>query len=66
MHHTFPESMQAEKEFDRLAAQHRPLDFHRAVAAGTFERIAAPDLQNEITPQRAHESSAALGWRLDE
>ena len=63
MHHTFPESMQAEKEFDFLTAQHRPHDFHRAVAAGTFERIAAPDLQDEITPQGAHESGTALGWR---
>jgi len=42
--HAFPESMETEKEFDLLAAQHRLLDFHRAVAAGTFERIAAPDL----------------------
>ena len=24
MHHTFPESMQAEKEFDFITAQHRP------------------------------------------
>ena len=58
--------METQKEFDFLTEQHRPHDLHRAVAAGTFERIAATNLKNEIAPQGAHESGAALGWWLDE
>ncbi len=39
-----------------LALLHR---LHHALAAWTFERIAAPDLKDEIAPKGAHESGTA-------
>ncbi len=51
--------------FNFLATQHGPHDFHGAGTARALERIPTPDLENEITPQGTHQSSAALGRRLD-
>jgi hypothetical protein len=47
--------VQAEKKFDFLTFEYELCEFHLAVATRAFERIAAPDLNHEITPQWAHE-----------
>ncbi len=40
--------------------------FHGALAAGALERVAAPDLEDEVTPERAHVAGPAFGRCGDE
>jgi hypothetical protein len=51
---SLPEAVEAEEELNFLAADDFADGFHGALAAGTFERIAAPCLQDEVTPEGAH------------
>jgi hypothetical protein len=40
--------------FDFLAADDLANRFHRALAAGALERVAAPNLEDEVAPEGAH------------
>jgi hypothetical protein len=59
MQHAFLEGVQTQKEFHLFTSRHRLHHLFHAVAAWTFERIAAPDLKDEIAPKGAHESGTA-------
>ena len=58
--------MEAEEEFDFLATDDLAHRFHRALAARTFEWIATPDFQYEVTPEGAHVAGGLLRRRGDE
>lgn len=51
---SLPEAVEVEKELNFLAADDFADGFHGALAAGAFERIAAPCFQDEVTPEGAH------------
>jgi len=61
-----PQSVEAEEEFDFLAADDLADGFHGALAARTFEWIATPDFQYEVTPQGAHVAGGLFGRGGDE
>jgi hypothetical protein len=46
--------VEAEEKLDFFAADHLPDRFHAAFAARAQERVATPDLENEVAPQGAH------------
>jgi hypothetical protein len=48
---TFPEAVEADEEFDFLAPDEGADGFHVAFAAGALERVAAPDFEDEVTPE---------------
>lgn len=50
---SLPKAVEAEEEFDFLAAGNLANRFHDALAAGAFEWIAAPDLEDEVAPEGA-------------
>ena len=58
--------MQAEEELDLLRPEEAADRFQGARAAGTLERIATPDLQDEIPPEGAHVACPTLGRCGDE
>lgn len=66
MDDSFPESVEAEEELDLAGAQEGADGFHGALAAGALERVATPDFEDEVTPERAHVAGSALGRRWDE
>ena len=71
----FPKSVQAEEEPGFLRADELADGPHRAVAAGAFERVAAPGLEDEIASARTQGTGTRpvgrgpaiprllLGWR---
>jgi hypothetical protein len=63
---TLPKAMETEEEFDLLAVDDLADRFHGALAAGAFERIAAPDLENQVTPERAQVAGGLFGRGRDE
>ena len=63
---SLPEAVEAEEEFDFLAADDFAHRFHGALAARTFEWIAAPDLEDEVAPEGAHVTGGLLGRGGDE
>ncbi len=58
----FPHSVEAQEELDLFGAGEGSVHFHEALAAGTEERVLAPDAQDEISPEGA-EVAGALGGR---
>jgi hypothetical protein len=40
--------------------------FHRALAARTLERVATPDLEDEVAPEGAHVAGSTFGRGGDE
>jgi hypothetical protein len=63
---SFPEAVEADEEFDFLAADHSAGDLHRPIAARAEERVAAPHLEDEVAPEGAHVAGSAFGRRWDE
>lgn len=63
---SFQKSVEAEEEFDLLAADDLADGFHGALAARALERVAAPNFQDEVTSQRAHVSGGLFGRCWDE
>ena len=62
-----PQAVEAEEELDFLAADHLAHRLHRPFAAWALERIAAPDFQDEVAPERAHFAGGFfVGWRDEE
>jgi hypothetical protein len=51
---SLPKAVEAEEELDFLAADDFADGFHCALAAGALQRVAAPDLEDQVTPERAH------------
>ena len=66
MDDSFPEAVETEKELGLAGAQEGADGFHGALAAGALERVATPDFEDEVTPERAHVAGSALGRRWDE
>ncbi len=66
MDETFPQAVEAEEELDLARAQVGANGFHGSLAAGALERVATPDFEDEVTPERAHVAGSALGRRWDE
>jgi len=62
----FPQAVEAEKKLNFLASDDFADRFHGALAAGTFERVAAPCFQDEVTPEGAHVAGGLLRRRGDE
>ena len=62
----FPETVEAEEELDFLVADEGADGFHGALAAGALEGIAAPHLEDEVAPERAHVAGPAFGRGGDE
>ena len=60
MDNALPEAVEAEEEFDFLAADHSAGDLHRPIAAGAEERVAAPHSEDEVAPQGAHVAGSAF------
>jgi hypothetical protein len=58
----FPQAVEAKGEFVFLAADDLANRFHRALAAGALERIAAPNLEDEVAPEGTHVTGGLL-WR---
>ena len=58
--------MEAEEEFDLTGSQVSADGFHGALAAGALERVASPDLKDEVAPKGAHVAGPALGRGGDE
>ena len=66
MDDALPQSVEAQEELDFLAADDGADRLHGAFAAGALQRVAAPDLQDEVAPERAHVAGGLLGRRWDE
>ena len=63
MDDAFPEAVEPEKEFDFLATENLADGLHGALAAGALERVAAPNLEDEVAPEGAHVAGGLFGWR---
>jgi hypothetical protein len=63
---SLPKSMEAEVEFDFLAPDDGADPLHGALAARTLERVAAPDLEDEVAPEGAHVPGSTSGRGGDE
>jgi hypothetical protein len=63
---SLPKPVEAEEELDFLASDDFAHRFHGALAARTFEWIATPDFQYEVTPQGAHVAGGLFGRGGDE
>ena len=61
-----PQPVEAEEELDFLAADDFADGFHGALAAGALQRVAAPDLEDQVTPERAHVAGGLLRRCRDE
>ena len=61
-----PEAVEAEEELDFLAPDDGADPFHGPLAARTLERVAAPDLEDEVAPEGAHVAGPAFGRGGDE
>lgn len=67
MDDAFPQAVEAEEKLDFLAADDLAHGLHRPFAAGALERVAAPDLQDEVAPERAHFAGGLfVRWRNEE
>ena len=66
MDDALPQSVEAEEEFDFLAADDLADGFHGALAARALQRVATPDFQDEIAPEGAHVAGPAFGRGGDE
>lgn len=67
MDQPLPQAMEAEVEFDFLAADDLAHGLHSALAARAFERIAAPNVKNQVAPERAHFAGGLfVRWRDEE
>jgi hypothetical protein len=66
MDDAFPDAVEPEKEFDFLATEDLADGLHGALAAGALERVAAPNLEDEVAPEGAHVAGSAFGRRGDE
>jgi hypothetical protein len=66
MDEAFPEAVKSEKEFDFLATEDLADGLHGALAAGALERVAAPNLEDEVAPEGAHVAGLAFWRRGDE
>jgi hypothetical protein len=66
MDDTSPEAVEPEKEFDFLATEDLADGLHGALAAGALERVAAPNLEDEVAPEGAHVAGSTFGRRGDE
>ena len=62
----FPETLEPEKEFDFLATENLADGLHGALAAGALERVAAPNLEDEVAPEGAHVAGSTFGRRGNE
>jgi hypothetical protein len=64
---SLPQPMEAEEKFHFPAADDQAHGLHGALAAGASERVAAPDFQDEVAPERAHfPGGLFLRWRDEE
>lgn len=63
---SLPEAVEAEEEFNFLAADDFADGFHGALAAGALERVAAPNLEDEVAPEGAHVAGGLFRWCGDE
>ena len=61
-----PKAVEAEEELDFLAPEDGADPLHGALAAGAFERITTPHLEDEVAPKGAHVAGSTFGWRGDE
>lgn len=61
-----PETVEAVKKLDFLAADDLANRFYCALAAGALERIGSPDFKNEVAPEGAHGTGALLRRGGDE
>jgi hypothetical protein len=61
-----PEAVEAEEELDFLAADDFADGFHGALAAGALERVAAPNLEDEVAQEGAHVVRGLFQWCGDE
>jgi len=62
-----PKTVEAEEEFDFLAADDLADGLHGAFAARTLEWVAAPDFQNEVAPEGPHVVGGLFGrWWNEE
>ncbi len=59
---SLPEAVEPEKEFDFLATEDFADWLHGALAAGALERVAAPNLEDEVAPEGAHVAGGLSGW----
>ncbi len=59
----FPEPVQPQEELDFLRSEQGAGDLHGAFAAGAAERVAAPDAENQVAPQRAQGAGGLFGRR---
>lgn len=66
MDNAFPEAVESEEEFDFLAPEDGADGFHDTLAVGALEAIAAPHLEDEVTPQEAHIPGSTFGRGGDE
>ena len=66
MDDAFPEAVEPEKEFDFLATEGLADGLHGALAAGALERVAAPNLEDEVAPEGAHVAGSTFGRRGNE
>ena len=57
---TLPKAMETEEEFDFLAVDDLADRFHGTLAAGAFERVAAPDSEDQVAPKWAHIAGGLL------
>ncbi len=55
---SLPQTMQPQKELDLIPPDHDPCGLHLAPAAGADHGILAPDLPNEIAPERTQGAGA--------
>ena len=62
MDDAFPQTVEAEEKFDFTRTQVGADVLHVALAAGTLERVATPDLEDEIAPKGPHVAGSAFGW----
>ena len=61
MDDAFPEAVEPEEELDFLVADEGADGAHGALAAGALERVAAPHLEDEVTPEGPHVAGPAFG-----
>ena len=61
INNSFPEAVEAVGKFDFALVHDLADGFHDALAAGALERVAAPDLEDEIVPEGRMSRARRLG-----
>lgn len=56
----FPQTVEAEEEFDLLGAFYCTDEFHGSFAARALERVGSPDFEDEVAPEGTHGSGGLL------